>query len=117
MRREQMMKFKEKLLNLKAETKKNIESQELKEASNDVVDDVDQATDLIENLMGLTVTSNYQTNLVKIEEALKRIEDGEYGRCLSCGKDIPEGRLEILPFTIHCIDCQNAVEKLRRRRN
>ncbi|KIX13641.1 RNA polymerase-binding protein DksA [Dethiosulfatarculus sandiegensis] len=52
----------------------------------------------------------------KIEEALQRIEDGEYGICESCGDDISPKRLEARPVTTLCIECkkrQEAKEKAR----
>lgn len=47
------------------------------------------------------------TIIKKIDDALKSIEDGTYGICKSCGKKIPEERLEFLPYADHCVKCQN----------
>ncbi|AWT46251.1 MULTISPECIES: TraR/DksA C4-type zinc finger protein [Streptomyces] len=44
--------------------------------------------------------------LKEIEAAFARIEDGTYGTCLSCAKPIPAERLEILPYTRHCVACR-----------
>lgn len=44
--------------------------------------------------------------LREIEEAFTRIEDGTYGTCLGCAKPVPAERLEILPYTRHCVACQ-----------
>ncbi len=41
----------------------------------------------------------------KIEAALRRIEDGEYGYCVECGEEIAGRRLEIDPAASHCINC------------
>jgi RNA polymerase-binding transcription factor DksA len=41
----------------------------------------------------------------QIRAALARIEAGGYGKCGGCGEDIPEARLEALPFADRCIDC------------
>jgi DnaK suppressor protein len=38
--------------------------------------------------------------------ALRRIEDNSYGRCIDCGGDIPEGRLEARPDAARCVNCQ-----------
>lgn len=46
----------------------------------------------------------------KIDEALKRIDDGTYGICESCGGDISEGRLKVRPVTTLCIDCKTEEE-------
>ena len=41
----------------------------------------------------------------RIESALKRLDEGEYGFCVECGEDISEKRLEIDPAATHCIKC------------
>lgn len=46
-----------------------------------------------------------RASLVSIEEALERIERGEYGVCQSCGAPIAAARLEALPATSTCLDC------------
>ena len=43
--------------------------------------------------------------LSRIESALSRIEEGEYGYCLNCGEEIAEKRLKIDPAATHCIKC------------
>lgn len=48
--------------------------------------------------------------LYSIEEALSRIEDGTYGRCLGCGKAINVERLKRLPYTRLCIECKEKEE-------
>ncbi|MBD1546369.1 TraR/DksA family transcriptional regulator [Roseibium aggregatum] len=46
-----------------------------------------------------------RTDLVRIEAALKRLEEGDYGYCLDCGEEIPEKRLEIDPAAALCVSC------------
>jgi RNA polymerase-binding transcription factor DksA len=43
--------------------------------------------------------------LEQVEAALGRIENGTYGHCETCGRAIPEARLEILPYTAYCVQC------------
>jgi DnaK suppressor protein len=45
-----------------------------------------------------------------IDQALVRIDSGQYGRCEACGKDIPQSRLEALPATAVCMGCAEAAE-------
>lgn len=45
-----------------------------------------------------------------IEAALGRIDEGTYGECVECEKNIPKTRLEALPFTPYCIACQRRIE-------
>ena len=40
-----------------------------------------------------------------IKAALKRIQDGEYGYCVTCGNEIAEARLDLLPYTPFCSNC------------
>ncbi len=51
-----------------------------------------------------------ELELLKVNYALKRIEDGSYFQCDECGADIPPARLELLPFTAHCVDCAEKIE-------
>lgn len=43
--------------------------------------------------------------IARIEAALQRLEEGEYGYCVECGEEIAERRLEIDPAASHCITC------------
>ena len=43
--------------------------------------------------------------LTRIDQAFRRIEDGEYGYCAECGDEIPDKRLEIDPSASHCVKC------------
>lgn len=47
----------------------------------------------------------------KIATALSRIEEGTYGRCESCGNEIPVARLEAKPSASLCVNCQERKEK------
>ncbi|NJP52055.1 molecular chaperone DnaK [Streptomyces sp. SBST2-5] len=47
-----------------------------------------------------------QSALQEIEQALARLDDGTYGICEGCGKPVPPERLEILPYTRHCVTCR-----------
>jgi DnaK suppressor protein len=48
--------------------------------------------------------------LSKINEALSRLEQGEYGHCFDCGSEISEPRLRALPFAVRCKQCEEARE-------
>ncbi len=43
--------------------------------------------------------------LSTIDDALQRLDLGSYGVCFSCGQAIPEGRLEVMPYAVTCVDC------------
>jgi len=46
-----------------------------------------------------------EETLMEVERALAKLDDGKYGECEVCGKDIGEARLEAMPATRYCIDC------------
>lgn len=46
----------------------------------------------------------------KISDALARVDEGTYGRCLECGEEIAQPRLRALPFAARCKCCEEAVE-------
>ena len=53
--------------------------------------------------------------LTKIEEALRRLEEGTFGYCFECGEEIADARLRALPFAVRCKDCEEARETAERR--
>jgi RNA polymerase-binding protein DksA len=48
-----------------------------------------------------------------VDDALARLAKGTFGMCIHCGKEIPLRRLEALPFTSYCIDCEYEWERER----
>ena len=48
--------------------------------------------------------------LQKIDQALSRLEDGDFGYCFECGEEISQQRLRALPFAVRCKDCEEARE-------
>jgi DnaK suppressor protein len=53
--------------------------------------------------------------LNKINDALVRLEQGDYGNCFDCGEEIAEKRLRALPFAVRCKDCEEAREVAEQR--
>jgi DnaK suppressor protein len=53
--------------------------------------------------------------LNKVNDALGRLEQGDYGNCFECGEEIAEKRLRALPFAVRCKDCEEAKEVAERR--
>jgi RNA polymerase-binding protein DksA len=49
--------------------------------------------------------------LAAIDTALQRIERGEYGACVTCGRPIGDDRLEAIPYATQCIDCRRREER------
>ena len=53
--------------------------------------------------------------LNKINEALRRLDEGTYGNCFECGEEIAHARLRALPFAVRCKDCEEARETAEQR--
>jgi len=70
----------------------------------------DMASDDYERDFSLGRATEEQKLLYLIDEALKRIEEGTYGRCQQCNKPISKKRLLALPYTALCIECQKSNE-------
>lgn len=71
----------------------------------------DTATETYDRELDYTLEENAEHLLAEIDAALKRIETGTYGVCTNCGQQIPEERLEALPWATLCIDCQRDRER------
>lgn len=52
---------------------------------------------------------NVEAQLGRVRAALVRVEDGTYGKCAHCGIDIPPERLEYMPESPTCVQCQGRV--------
>ena len=56
-------------------------------------------------------SNNERQLLMMVDGALARIREGSFGECISCGKEINPKRLEAVPWTRHCIECQEKLEQ------
>ncbi len=65
----------------------------------------------------LRVKDRERKLISKVNEAIKRIDDGSYGICELCGEEIGEKRLEVRPVTTCCIDCKKEEEEQEKQRN
>ncbi len=74
-------------------------------------DPADMAANAYNKELMVSMSENDRKLLVMIDEALVRIEDGEYGECIRCGEQIPERRLEAIPWAKYCLNCQDLFEK------
>jgi RNA polymerase-binding protein DksA len=66
----------------------------------------DSAQSTAERGKVLALIDRLRTQLRDVERALKKIDQGTYGQCDNCGKEIPRERLEALPYTTLCVDCK-----------
>jgi len=71
----------------------------------------DAGSDAYDRDFALSLLSQEQDALYEIDQALKRIELGTYGKCEMSGKPIPRARLEAIPFARFTVECQTQLEK------
>ena len=87
---------------------------ETKQLVDTAVDNGDWSViDLSEDI-SLKQLSTHRENLLKIDEALRKLAEGTYGKCEDCGEDISEERLKLIPFAIYCVDCKEKREQLEK---
>lgn len=77
-------------------------------------DEADVAADVIDRTLLTALGTQDANRLQQIDSALDRINQGTYGRCVKCGKDIPQERLEVLPYALMCVTCASAQERMNR---
>lgn len=97
----------------KAEIKKYI-SGENRQLVETVMDEGDlSVVDLSEDI-SLKKLSTHREVMIKIDTALRKLDEGSYGLCEDCGDEISEERLKIMPFAIYCRDCQEKKELMEK---
>jgi DnaK suppressor protein len=113
MKKKDLSKFAELLRNEKARilnhTEKN-KKEDLTLSSDDLADEVDLASSELNQSVSLRLRDRERAVLLKIEEALTRIEEETYGVCESCEEPIETKRLLIQPMAELCIRCKEAQE-------
>jgi DnaK suppressor protein len=109
--------FRQKLVNWRAdlveESKQTIDN--LRDEVRDVGDDAERATRETENSLELRTRDRYRKLLSKIDKALRRIDEGEYGFCEETGEEIGLDRLEARPIATLCLDAQERWEIRQRQ--
>lgn len=81
------------------------------EASEGPQDFEETAVDFLEMQQEQSIMVNEQSLLTEVQAALKRIEDGTYGKCIVCGQPIPEKRLEAIPWAARCVKDEAQLEQ------
>ena len=111
-----LKKFEEKLIIKKNEILDTIDREDQDEISdheseNVIGDIVDTANSAYESQIFDALSENEQKKLHEINEALKRIEEGVYGKCVVCGNEIEKKRLNAIPEAKKCFACKMTEEK------
>ncbi|MCA9227601.1 MAG: TraR/DksA C4-type zinc finger protein, partial [Planctomycetales bacterium] len=116
MNKAEMKVYKDKVLALRARLRGDVNAmaesalrKTRSEASGDLssmpIHMADVGTDNYEQEFTLSLMENEELTLEQIEDALERIEEGVYGTCVECGGRIPKARLNVIPYTPHCVKC------------
>jgi DnaK suppressor protein len=85
--------------------------EEIPGRQDDVVDAEEQSvTDFVQEMDFALMEMKAQT-LIRIDEALQRLDQGTYGVCIECEAEIAEARLKAVPFAARCLECQQREEE------
>lgn len=117
--------YREQLLDLKDDFMKKIQEiteESLRKSQGEASGDItnyslhlaDRASDTYERDFSLGLVSSERKIVAEIDEALRRIDDDEYGFCLKCGKPIAKRRLDAIPYARHGTKCQKEIEEERK---
>lgn len=82
---------------------------------NEVFDAVESSEADIQDDIEFALIQMKSETLNKINDALLRLDQGDYGNCFDCGEEIAEKRLRALPFAVRCKDCEEARENAEQR--
>ncbi len=74
-------------------------------------DTADLAANLVEDEIVMSVAQGEAKEIAQIDNALKKIQNGNYGICECCGKDINKQRLQAIPFVSLCVKCKEEEER------
>ena len=106
-RREMMSQVQERMRDVRAEGASNTVQGVLDAAESSEAD--------IQDEIEFALIQMKAETLSKIDEALRRLEEGTYGYCFECGEEVSERRLRALPFAVRCKDCEEAREVAQQR--
>ena len=104
----------ERLLEMRRAVLKEIDSdlREGREGNKDEgMDTYDLASEERDREINFILSDRERGKLQAIQEALERVSENVYGMCEMCEGEIAQGRLEALPFTRVCVNCQQEKEK------
>ncbi len=100
----------EEIMKIKGESLKNF-----KDSSGDLsgysFHMADMATDLYDREFSLELAEGEREMLFALDKAIRRIDEGSYGKCDICGNNISKQRLKAMPQAENCIECQEKEEK------
>jgi DnaK suppressor protein len=123
MKREEIERYRQRLVEMGERLKNDdlgVASEALRQSGGDAVGNLsnvpmhlaDMGSDTFEQEMSTSLLTNGRLIQIEVADALERIEQGTFGKCQECGRDIGEARLQAIPYTRYCVSCaQNAQEE------
>jgi len=114
MDKKRLEQFKKRLEDRQVELRRMVSSrqQDGRNQGEDVAQDIaDKAASSYNKEFLFTQSTNERQMLGMVDSALGRIRDGSFGECIACGNEINAKRLEAVPWTRYCIECQEKLEK------
>jgi DnaK suppressor protein len=82
---------------------------------NEVLDAVESSEADIQEELEFALIQMKSETLNKVNDALRRLDQGDYGYCYECGDEIGEKRLRALPFAVRCKNCEERREAAEQR--
>jgi DnaK suppressor protein len=114
MEKKRLEQFKKRLEDRQIELRKMVSTRQAdgRNLGEDIAQDIaDRAATSYNKEFLFTQSTNERQMLGMVDSALARIREGTYGECISCGNEINAKRLEAVPWTRYCIECQDKLEK------
>ncbi len=110
MTRGEIRRFRRVLEDLKAELVQTLQDRIDRLVISQAADPMDQIRNSTEQELDSRSISLLTRRLRRIEDALRAIRDGTFGTCTICEREIPQKRLEALPWSFYCLKCQEDIE-------
>jgi len=121
MKREELKLYRERLLDLRAQLRGDVDQMTRVVFEKPMIQAMDDsptmpshmaeaASGTFEREFTLTLMEAKDQTLAQIETALERMEDGVYGICEACQARIPKARLNAIPYATYCVDCASQPE-------
>jgi len=114
MDKKRLEQFKKRLEDRQVELRRMVSSrqQDGRNQGEDIAQDIaDKAASSYNKEFLFTQSTNERQMLGMVDSALARIREGSFGECISCGNEINAKRLDAVPWTRYCIECQEKLEK------
>ncbi len=114
MEKRKMRVFRDKLLDRRESLVGQVQQAELYSRERDAEatqDPADMAANAYTKELLVSMSDNDRKLLKLIDEALERIEEGSYARCVHCNEALPERRLDAVPWARLCVRCQDLQER------